>query len=181
VFQGLTGRKDILLFHWKPTRTSVRLPDQPAGIPSDPRTHQYRSFPLALFYLCYHWLGFWIGYFRHVYPARIKNRAVIGDRYAYEFFLDPRRLRLRAPEWLLKFAAYSTPKPGMVVALTASPPVITARKPELSLLELESYQRKLREMAAGDTRVALVSTDGTIKCVAAEISTQVVCRLATSN
>ncbi len=178
-FYGITGRKDTLLFHWKPTRNSTRLAHQDPGQAQDPRGRPVRSVPLSLLFLVYHWFGFWAGYFRFVYPARIKNRVVVGDRYAYEFFLDPHRLRLRAPQWLLHLASSTVPQPQLVIALFAAASVVTARKPELSPQEIESYQRNLGEMAKRNPSVVLIDTEGDIGIVTKNIGSTIVSRLQT--
>lgn len=180
-FYGLTGRRDTLHFHWKPTRKSIRTAGPSSAPPCDPRANEVRPLAISLAYLGYHWLGFWAGYLRYVYPARIKNRAVVGDRYAYEFFLDPRRLRLSAPEWILKFAAETVPRPSLVLALVAEPAVVMGRKPELTHSEIDSYQRKLRHMAAEDPRIALVTTESRIEDVATEIMSLIAARLGRAN
>jgi thymidylate kinase len=160
IFKGITGRSDTLMFHWKPTRDSRRLAGDIAGAPSDPRGKQTRCALLSILFLTYHWLGFWTGYFRYVLPLRIKNRAVIGDRYAYEFFLDPVRLRLNLPQWMLRLAAMTTPQPDLVICMTADPSQIVQRKPELSVSEIDTYQHRLRGLVAKKGRCVELSAEG---------------------
>lgn len=165
LFKELTGRSDTLLFHWKPNKASLRIAGQSAGAPSDPRGKSQRSAPLSLLFLAYHWLGFWIGYLRHVLPARIKNRAVIGDRYSYEFFLDPSRLRIKLPAWITRLAAYSVPQPDMIIGLFANPRTIIERKAELVEDEIIEYQKSLEEMCNDKSYCHIVSADFPISAV----------------
>ena len=160
LFKEVTGRSDTLLFHWKPNKASLRIAGQSAGAPSDPRGKSPRSAALSLLFLGYHWLGFWIGYLRHVRPARIKNRAVIGDRYSYEFFLDPSRLRIKLPAWITRLAAYSVPQPDMIIGLVADPEIIRARKPELESGEILQYQAKLQSMTENSSRCSIIRAHG---------------------
>ena len=141
--QALTGRKDVLLFHWKPNKKSMRLPGQPLGKAMCPRAKAPRPASGSLVYLIYHWLGFWIGYLKHLLPARVSNRAVMSDRYAYEFEIDPHRLRLNLPAWTLKLASRFSPAPSLTFALICNPDTIRSRKTELSVGEIEAYQDKL--------------------------------------
>lgn len=159
LFKELTGRTDTMLFHWKPAKASIRIAGQSAGQASDPRGKTIRSVPLSLAFLAYHWLGFWIGYLLYVFPARIKNRAVIGDRYSYEFFLDPKRLRMDLPSWITRLAAYTVPQPNLVICMVAEPETIRRRKPELSTDEIHEYQELLRRMTLRLKQCMLLQAD----------------------
>lgn len=165
LMKDLTGRTDAILFHWKPTRASIRLAGEAAGPARDPRGRSTRSIPASIFYLAYHWMGFWAGYLRHVLPARAKNCAVLGDRYSYEFFLDPARLRLRLPDWMARMAAASVPRPDLVICLVAPPAKVYARKPELNIAQIREYQSKLEAMTEGDRTCVLLRCDGSIEQV----------------
>lgn len=159
---SLTGKSDVLLFHWKPTRASVRRAGELTGGPQDPRGMQMRSPLLSPFFLCYHWLGFWAGYLRYVLPAVSRNRAVIGDRYAYEFLLDPERLRLNLPKWLRYLASFTTPKPDLVIGLVAQPETVASRKQELSVDEIERYQDNIKLLSKGRSYFSILEADDTL-------------------
>ncbi len=171
LFKDLTGRTDTLLFHWKPTHASIRQAGEDAGPASNPRGKTQRSAPLSVIFLVYHWLGFWKGYLRHIWLARIKNRAVLGDRYAYEFFLDPSRLRLNLPDWIARLAAASVPRPDLVICLLAEPQKVIARKPELSIDEIRTYQNNLQDMASDNQRCVVLHADGDVDEVLAQART----------
>ena len=156
LLREITGRSDTVLFHWKPTRASTRLAGEASGPASDPRAESPRATILSILFLAYHWLGFWTGYLRYVLPARVKNRAVVGDRYAYEFFLDPARLRLQVPDWLARLAAATVPQPDLVICQIAPPQQVIVRKPELSEDEIIQYQDKLQGMASGNPRCVIL-------------------------
>ena len=159
LLKGITGRSDGLSFHWKPTSTSIKLAGSAGGSPQPPHDKVARSLPASFLFLGYHWLGFWLGYLRYVLPARAKNRSVLGDRYSYEFMLDPTRLRLSLPSWILRIAAFSTPKPDCVVCLVAEPSVIVGRKNELNEIEIERYQGMLRGLADEVPNFVLINAD----------------------
>ncbi len=159
----LTGKSDTLMFHWKPTRNSIRIAGEPAGAAQNPRGETARTSMLSILFLGYHWLGFWFGYLRYVLPARARNRAVIGDRYAYEFFLDPARLRLSLPRWILKFASTTVPQPDLVICLVADPAVVVARKNELSETDIHHYQRDLTLLTTKNHRFSLLQANGNIE------------------
>ena len=105
----------------------------------------------------------------HILPARASNRAVIGARYAHEFFLDPERLRLRLPSWLLSLASSTTPKPDLIVGLVASPEKVRTRKSELTIPEISNYQEKLKGLAQKTDRAVIISTEKDLDSVIDEL------------
>ncbi len=169
MMKGLTGRSDTLMFHWKPTRNSIRIAGEPAGDAQNPRGKTARSPFLSVLFLGYHWLGFWKGYLYHILLARAKNRAVLGDRYAYEFFLDPARLRLQLPGWLSRLAAATVPQPDLVICQIADPRQIIERKPELSEDEIIQYQDNLKGMASRNSRCGLLDSSGQVEEVLSQV------------
>jgi thymidylate kinase len=172
--EGLSGRKDTLMFHWKPCRVSMRSPGEPPGPQMDPRSSVPRSIPLSFLFLAYHWLGFWWGWLRYLRPALVKNRAVIGDRYAHEFFLDPARLRLNLPPWLLRFAARCAPQPDLVIALIADPSRIATRKQELAVEEIEVYQKRVLHLQKEMKSIVVVDADQQVDEVANRVIEQLI-------
>jgi thymidylate kinase len=162
MMKELTGRDDTLMFHWKPTLNSIRIAGEQAGGAQDPHGKTKRSQLLSLLFLCFHWLGFWKGYLRHVLPARAKNRAVLADRYAYEFFLDPARLRLQVPDCIARLAAATVPQPDLIICQIAPPEKIIERKTELSESKIKEYQNKLQLMALDNPRCVILDTVGSV-------------------
>jgi thymidylate kinase len=158
VFGEITGRTDTLVFHWKPNRQSMRLAGDSAGPAVNPRSKPIRSRSMSLLFLLYHWFGFWKGYLQHIRPAKMKNRAVIGDRYAYEFYLDPARLRLNVPDWLARLATSTVPRPDLVFCMVAHPSDIILRKPELNADEIRTYQAKLSALARSNPRFEILNS-----------------------
>ena len=151
------GGQDAYRFHWKPMHVSRDVPKGDA--PVDPRGRPLRSGIVSLVFLMWHVLGFWWGYLRRVRPLLVKNHAVIGDRYAYDIFLDPRRFRLRLPDFVCRWAALVVPRPDVVVALLADPEEIRSRKPELSHEEIANYQARWAILSHGRKSALDVSTD----------------------
>jgi thymidylate kinase len=139
--------RDTYDFHWKPVRLH-RGPRIPA--PSvDPRGTTPRSAPASLIYLGFHLLGFWWGWLSRVRPLLSKSHCVVGDRYSYDLFLDPKRFRLKLPAGVCKLASLLAPQPAVTVGLMADPEVVHARKPELTVEEISAYQDRWRSLASG--------------------------------
>ena len=151
------GGQDAYRFHWKPMHVSRDVPKGDA--PVDPRGLPLRSASVSLMFLIWHVASFWWGYFRWVRPLLVKSHTVIGDRYGYDLFLDPRRFRLRLPDLICRAAALLVPKPDVAVALLAKPELIRGRKPELSHEEIASYQSRWRSLAQGRAHMVEVQAD----------------------
>lgn len=146
-------------FHWKPSK-SVRTNAPPPQETVDPRGKKLRSLYISLLFLTYHILDFWWGWLTRVYPAKVASRAVIGDRYCYDLFLDPRRFRLNLTPSICHFAVSLCPKPDLVVGLVADPKIIRARKPELDIEEINQYQASWNRISGGCSKFVTVSADG---------------------
>ena len=146
-------------FHWKPTRISTGSKAAAAAV--DPRGRGLRPWPLSLAYLGYHIAGFWWGWLIRIRPLLAKSHAVVGDRYSYDLFLDPARFRLKLPPAMCRLAALMVPKPAVTIGLVADPQVIHARKPELSVEEITTYQERWQNLSAGRPNMVTVTADGT--------------------
>jgi thymidylate kinase len=141
---SLCGGRAPIRFHWKPTR--VRTDEPSSSVTVDPRGKSLRSFPVSALFMLYHLLGYWCGWLFHIYPKLVACRPVIGDRYSYDLFLDPKRFRLNLPDGICQIAAFLAPQPDVVVFLGADPEIIIARKPELSIDEIRSYQSRWEQL-----------------------------------
>jgi thymidylate kinase len=150
--------RDTYDFHWKP----VRLHSGPRNAaPSvNPRGTSPRSVLASLVYLGFHSLGFWWGWLFRIRPQLSKSHCVVGDRYSYDLFLDPRRFRLKLPDGLCKFASLIVPKPDLTIGLIADPQAVHGRKPELTVTEISNYQDRWSALASGRPRMVTVSADG---------------------
>ena len=116
---------------------------------------------MSLIYLGYHIAGFWWGWIVRIRPRLSKSHCVVGDRYSYDLFLDPRRFRLKLPSSVCRMAALLAPKPAVTIGLVASPEVIHARKPELTIDEISAYQDRWRSLCTDRPGMRTVSADGT--------------------
>lgn len=139
-----SGFSGYAFFHWKPIPGSLHFDEIPADNPHDPRAKAPRPTLLSLMFLARHWSQYLIGYWRRVRPALRTGRLVVADRYTYDVVLDPARFRLRLPACVLRFFVRTLPRPDAVLLLAAPPAVIHARKPELTVEEIDAYQAKLQ-------------------------------------
>lgn len=170
LLHGITGRTDPLCFDWEPCQKDIRDVGTPSPAMSGPPHMPPRGPAASLVYLTCHWLGIWWGWIRFILPARARNRAVIGECYAFDLVFDPARFGLRVPGCILRLAALTVPQPDLVVALQASPNAIHARKPELPQSQVDRYQERVCRMAAGNPRFRVIEADGTPAVVIARVS-----------
>jgi thymidylate kinase len=159
-------------FHWKPG-IRVAADATPPAMTTDPRGNCPRSLPASLLFLAYHVLCFWWGWLSRVYPAKAQCRAVVGDRYSYDLYLDPRRFRLNLPPAICRLAVALCPKPDLAIGLVADPAIIRARKPELSAEDISLYQQRWADIASGSRRFITVHADGTPAEVISAIKTEI--------
>ncbi|MEI6177872.1 MAG: hypothetical protein WCS43_13350, partial [Verrucomicrobiota bacterium] len=163
-------------FHWKPA--TVRSGERSAAPSVNPRGKSPRGLLASLFYLAYHVAGFWFGWVFRVYPLLVRSHVVVGDRYSYDIYLDPRRFRLTLPLWVCRMAARAVPQPDLTVALIAPAEIIHARKPELTLEEIASYQDRWSILSRGNERMLTVDAAGTPEEVILRVKQAILRKLA---
>jgi thymidylate kinase len=145
-------------FHWKP---GCRMAANAGPIvPAGPEDRSPRSPLLSVVILFYHVLGFWWGWLTRVYPALVSSRVVIGDRYAYDMFLDPRRSRLNLSPRICRRAIALCPRPDLAVGLVVDPQTIHLRKEDLDPRKIASYQDRWLSLSNGSRRLITVNAGG---------------------
>jgi thymidylate kinase len=108
------------------------------------------SVPRILFNL----LRFQLGYWLHVFPALLRQRVVIADRYFYNYLFFPESVRYFGPSWLARFCARLFPRPDLILALRADPEVIHSRKAELPVWAVREQLARLPMICSlGEARV----------------------------
>ncbi len=130
---------------------------------TDPHSKKPSGFIGSLVRLAYYWLDYSVGYMRVVYPRLVRRAHItLFDRYYYDVIMDPRRMRISLPRWVMKMAFSLVPKPKLVICLGAAPEVLYARKPETSLEEvtrqvgeLEAFARRTKNAVWVDTGQSL--------------------------
>ncbi|MCF6237092.1 MAG: hypothetical protein L3J70_12095 [Gammaproteobacteria bacterium] len=109
-------------------------------------------------------LDYHLGYWLKVRPQIAKRPAVfIFDRYAYDITLDPRRFRISLPGKVIRWFTRFVPKPDLIFCLYGCPVVLTARKKELPLEEVERQVKALKIFASNEPRAILINTEATVE------------------
>ncbi len=153
---AILPRKQRLLFREK-TRNMIEK-DQPSAVPG-----------LARF--LYHSLDHALGYWFRVRPLLVKGRSVIGERYYYNYLVDPRpKKELGFSLWLPRlFFALCIPKPDALVLLSHDPRVIYERRQEHDIREIGRQLDAYRSEGSRVRRFVEVRTDRPAWDVACEV------------
>ena len=118
----------------------------------------------SLVRLSYYAVDYYLGYWVKIHMMLAKGpRIALFDRYYYDFILDPIRMRIALPSWLIKLVMLGAPKPSLILCLGAEPEMIFARKPETSLQEVSRQIKDLRDMCHGNHRAVWVDTGAGIQ------------------
>ena len=95
-----------------------------------------------------------------ILPHLLRRRLVIGDRYLFNYVLDPLSVRYHGPDWLVRWALRLVPRPDLVLCLEAPPEEIYRRKPELSVEEIQQVITRCRELPARGFPTVAISARG---------------------
>ena len=131
------------------------------GFPvQDPHAKKPNGYILSFLRLIYYGFDYIIGYWLKVYSKMIKRSSIIFfDRYHYDYILDPKRMRVKMPRFILRFYCRILPKPDLIICLTAEPSVIVKRKPELSISEINKQIKILNLLNNEFHNMLFIQTD----------------------
>jgi thymidylate kinase len=115
---------------------AIGLGGRDGGDPSTlPRRLSPRPMPSCLVNPLYY--GLWAATAGRAWMWAQRRRGgclVLGDRYLYEYLVQPEYAR--CPRWLVRWAARAAPRADLAIILSADPAAIHARKGELPLDEI---------------------------------------------
>jgi energy-coupling factor transporter ATP-binding protein EcfA2 len=87
-----------------------------------------------------------VSYHCRIRPLLFKGCVVIGDRYIYNYLLNPVSVCYTLGKPPLFAFFHFLPKPDFIAVITASPEIILARKQELSRAEIEIQYKSISEL-----------------------------------
>lgn len=142
----------------------------------DPRPHdrEPRSRLVSWAKVVYYFGDSWLGWVFMILPARARNACITFDRDFEDLLVDERRYLVQGSGTLARVLRRFLPHANATFVLEADPRVIHARKPELSVLELEAQCAAYRRLAAGARRYRLVSADQPPNAVAGDVSREII-------
>lgn len=111
----------------------------------------------------YYMLDYTFGFYLKVWPKKaIRSCVWIFDRYYYDYLLDPKRGRIKLPQWILKFGQFIIPEPDIILCLGSDAATIHKRKPELPLAEVERQVAELKRFCSSHNRAVWIDTGKSI-------------------
>lgn len=129
-------------FHFRPSGSSP-MSREPEDLPFQilPKPSRTGSWALSIVRLIRSVLLFWWAYLAHVRPAIKRGELVVGDRWGYNYLVQPHSVRYYGPRFLARLFVLLLPRPDIVFNMRADPTVIHQRKGELSPPEIEQELR----------------------------------------
>lgn len=101
---------------------------------------------------------YWLGWVKHVVPAKIRSSFIVFDRYYHDMLVDTRRYRLPEKFPLARWFKGLVPQPDLWIVLDARPELLVARKGEISLADAERLTVAYRNLCADLPNALLVDT-----------------------
>jgi len=121
----------------------------------------------------YHAADYFVGYILRIRPLLVRGRMVLGERYYYNYLVDPRPKKdLGFPAWLPKLVyKFFIPKPDVIVLLShPDPQKVFERRQEHSPEEVRRQINAYRKFKRDVKGFIEVSTDVPVEKVAEEIT-----------
>ena len=112
----------------------------------------------SLVRMLYYWLDYIIGW-QKIKKECVNGNIILYDRYIYDFYVDPRRSRIKLPDRIRMLFVKCTPHPDLVFALTAKPSTILDRKAELSEEEILRQIQEYKRLAQKFKNITLVNAE----------------------
>lgn len=130
-----------------------------AGPITNPHGNKQSGFLGSLLRLSYYSLDYFLGYWLKVYPALLKRPILyVFDRYFYDYYIDPKRGRIKLPKWIIQLYDIFIPSADVILCLGADAEVIRARKPELPLDEIKRQVKELEVFCRSNNRAVWIDT-----------------------
>ena len=126
---------------------------------TNPHGSKTSGFLGSLFRWSYYMLDYTFGFYLKIWPKKaIRSCVWIFDRYYYDYLIDPKRARIKLPQWIIKFGQLLIPEPDLIICLGTDAQVIHERKPELTLEEVERQVCALKKFCESHKRAVWIDT-----------------------
>lgn len=118
-------------------------------------------------------VDFIVGYLLIVWPAKIKRKLVIFDRYYYDYFADIYRYHYSFPKYVPRLFLFMIPSPDLTFILDAPAEVLFERKKELPLEELVRQRDAFLKFAKNRKNVFVIDANRPIEDIVKDITSKV--------
>jgi len=121
-----------------------------------PHAHPPRSKPASWLKVLYYYADWLFGYLGDLRWRIARSTLVLCDRTFDDLVVDPKRYRLQTSTTLAGVLRRALPAPALILVLVGPAESVHARKPELSVAEIERQQNMLRRLTAIDQRMHII-------------------------
>jgi lipopolysaccharide/colanic/teichoic acid biosynthesis glycosyltransferase len=163
-----------VVYKFRPDSTHRIVP----ALDPEPHVREPRSLPTSVLKVAFYAGDWWIGWLRQLLPAQRRGALVLFDRDFADLSADQRRYLVRDVGALSRTVRRLIPRPAVTYVLDASPDVVHARKPELTITELERQRAAYRRLCEHDPRMRLVDAHETTEHVLEAVASDLVMALA---
>jgi thymidylate kinase len=153
----------VLRFHLRPTLFPARTDE--TAVTTDPHGKPLRSALVSVAKMLYLGADYFLGYWIRIWPATLRTKLVVFDRYFYDILIDYKRVRYGGPKWFLGFIVRFLPRPDLVILLNAPAEVLWSRKQEVAFEEVVRQQKAYLLFAQDLKSVAIVDASQSISAV----------------
>jgi thymidylate kinase len=130
----------------------------------NPHGSKTSGFLVSLLRLCYYLVDYTVGFYTKIWVRKSFRSCIwIFDRFYYDFIIDPRRLRINLPNWILKIGLFLIPEPDLIICLGTNANTIHQRKPELPLEEVKRQVIELERFCRAHKRAVWIDTGVSIE------------------
>jgi len=130
---------------------------------------------ISLLRCSYQLFRLWAGYWFWIWPERVKGSLVIGERWCYDWLLDPGSKGVTLPYGIRKCFFMLCPKPDKLVVMRCSPALARKRKPELPEEEISRQYELIDRLLSHERGFCYVDNNGSLQETAGAF-TSVLCR-----
>jgi len=162
------------LFKFRPDVFNTIQPE------TQPRPHARppRGWIFSWAKILYYAADWWLGFLLRLVPEKCRGALLLVDRDFNDIVVDQRRYLVRGVRILARVMRRALPQADATFILAADPEAVHARKPELSLTELQRQLAAYRWLASRHSHMYLVSADQPAYEVARLVSRTVILELA---
>lgn len=130
----------------------------------DPHGEKPSGFMGSSIRLLYYYIDYTLGYYSKICPLMKSGKVLcLFDRYFYDVVIDPRRLRIKLPQFFIRGLFKFAPRPTIVICLGGDPKILYERKPETSLEEVTRQVGELKSLVEKQSGAYWVHTDQSLQ------------------
>lgn len=162
--------------HWLPDIGVLlgKRDEEEGGVASNPHGAEPSGIMMSLIRWCYYLLDYSFGYFRKIWFLKhTKAHVALFDRYYYDYQIDPHRLGVRLPKWIVRAGECMAPEPDVILCLGGKPEQIYKRKPETSLEEVTRQISDLKKFCDYHHQAVWIDTTQSVENSVQDVMTAI--------